>query len=136
MGKYILGLSIICLFPLNYLFDFFSILSHICLSAICLYLHLNPSLSSLPISTFLSQSLFLSQAADLHPQPISPWFLLHLKPLISSWFLLISICFWTLISLQLKFGHRKRKATKYNITILTLYGQIFFKTVEMTCDWC
>ena len=36
---------------------FFSLLSHICLSPVCLYLPLNSSLSSLPISASLSLSL-------------------------------------------------------------------------------
>ena len=117
---------------------FFSLLSHICLSPVCLYLPLNSSLSSLPISASLSlsHSLPLSQAANLCPQPIQPWFLLCLKPLILPRFLLLSICLLTLISLPLKFGHRKRKGTKYNVIILPSYGYIFLKTVELTCDWC
>ena len=56
---------IIFLSPLNYVFDFFSLLSHICLSPICLYLPFNSSLSSLPISASLSLTLFLS-----HKPPI------------------------------------------------------------------
>ena len=101
MGKYILGLSIIFLFPLNYLFDFFSILSHICLSAICLYLHLNPSLSFLPISTSLSLSLSS--------------FLTSRQPSSTADLAIVSLALYMFLdfSLPLKFGWRKRKATKH-----------------------
>ena len=100
---------IIFLSPLNYVFDFFSLLSHICLSPVWLYLPLNSSLSSLPVSTSLSHSLPLSPAANLCPQPILPWFLLRLKPLISPQFLLLTICFLTLISLPLKLAIERKK---------------------------
>ena len=114
----------------------FSLSSHISVSLPSTSTFLSTILSPLSLSQPLSLSLPLSQAVNLHTQPISPWFLLCLKQLISPWFLLLSICFLTLISLPLKFGRRKRKATKYNVVIINLYGLIFFKIVEMTCDRC
>ena len=84
---------------LSIMYLIFSLSSHISVSLPSASTFLSTLLSPLSLSQplSLSHSIPLSQAANLCPQPILPWFLLPLKPLISPQFLLLSICFLTLV---------------------------------------